>query len=70
MTSPSTRNDAAEDGSPEARTRPSTETDRTDAAPALIELLRTLQDFHLVRLDVVEGSYVAGFGKAFAIRRS
>lgn len=33
----------------------------------MIELLRTLQDFHLVRLDVVEGSYVAGFGKAFAI---
>ena len=34
----------------------------------MVELLRTLPDFHLIRLDVVEGSYVAGFGKAFAIR--
>jgi putative heme iron utilization protein len=33
-----------------------------------MELLRTLKDFHLIGLEVIEGSYVAGFGKAFAIR--
>jgi putative heme iron utilization protein len=31
------------------------------------ELLRTLKDFHLIQLDVIGGSYVAGFGRAFAI---
>lgn len=33
----------------------------------IFELLQTLKDFHLIRLDIVDGSYVAGFGKAFAI---
>ena len=34
----------------------------------IFALLQTLKDFHLIRLNIVEGNYVAGFGKAFAIR--
>lgn len=33
----------------------------------MLELLRTLPDFHLFRFDIKSGDYVAGFGKAFRI---
>ncbi len=33
----------------------------------IIEVLKTLQDFHLYRLHPVKGRYVAGFGKTFII---
>lgn len=34
----------------------------------IVDLLRSLSDFHLLRLEILDGSYVAGFGKAFAIQ--
>ncbi len=33
-----------------------------------VELLRGLPDFHLVRLDVVDGRYVRGFAQAYPVR--
>lgn len=33
----------------------------------VVDLLRSLPGFHLFRLQATEGSYVAGFGKAYAI---
>lgn len=33
----------------------------------ITELLVTLQDFHLMRLKIEKGAYIAGFGKAFAV---
>ena len=33
----------------------------------IVELLMTLKDVHLIRLEIDQGTYVAGFGKAFAI---
>ena len=32
-----------------------------------VSILRSLTDFHLLQLIPVEGQYIAGFGKAFAI---
>ncbi len=33
-----------------------------------VELLRGLPDFHLLRFDVADGSYVRGFAQAYALR--
>lgn len=33
----------------------------------IMEVLMTLQDFHLIRLEIEKGAYVAGFGKAFTV---
>ncbi len=33
-----------------------------------VELLRGLPDFHLLRLDVIDGSYVRGFAQAYPVR--
>ncbi len=32
-----------------------------------VELLRTLPDFHLYRLDVTTGDYIKGFGQAYRV---
>ncbi len=33
-----------------------------------VELLRSLPDFHLLRFDAIDGSYVRGFAQAYALR--
>ncbi|HFE48031.1 MAG TPA: HugZ family protein [Chromatiaceae bacterium] len=33
-----------------------------------VDLLRSLPDFHLLRFDVTDGSYVRGFAQAYALR--
>ena len=34
---------------------------------AIVEMLRSLPDFHLIALKPQQGLYIAGFGKAFNV---